>query len=65
MKYNIELIENYLKEHNLSKSAFCKKCGISLSVLKSIYAGKVIRTLTAVRVLDELKVDFYCLIQFK
>ncbi len=64
MKYNIELLENYMKTNNLTKTAFCKKCGISLSVLKNIYAGKTIRIINAVCVLDELKVSFNSFIQF-
>ena len=31
-----EIFENYMKEHNLSKNAFCKLCKISPSVLKKI-----------------------------
>ncbi len=31
-----EIFENYMKEHNLSKTAFCELCKISPSVLKKI-----------------------------
>lgn len=31
-----ELIENYIKQHDLSKNKFCKLCKISPSVLKKI-----------------------------
>lgn len=31
-----ELILNYMKENNLSKTAFCKKCKISTVTLKKI-----------------------------
>lgn len=31
-----ELIENFIKENNLSKSKFCKKCKISQSTLNKI-----------------------------
>ena len=31
-----ELIENFIKENNLSKSKFCKKCKISQSTLDKI-----------------------------
>ena len=35
-----EIFENYIKEHNLSKTAFCKLCKISPSVLKKIMSNK-------------------------
>ena len=28
-KYNIKLIDNFLKENNLTKTEFCKRCKIS------------------------------------
>ena len=31
-----EIFENYMKKNNLSKTAFCKLCKISPSVLKKI-----------------------------
>ena len=31
-----ELIENFIKENNLSKSKFCEMCKISLSTLNKI-----------------------------
>ena len=31
-----ELIENFIKDNNLSKSKFCKMCKISLSTLNKI-----------------------------
>ena len=34
-----ELIENYLKENNLSKTKFCKICKISYSTYKKIMSS--------------------------
>ena len=32
----VELITDYMQEHNLSKSAFCHKCKISIGTLNKI-----------------------------
>ena len=37
--WNIELIDNYIKSNNLSKTQFCKLCGISTYILKKLYLG--------------------------
>ena len=34
-----EIIENYMKEHNLSKTKFCKICKISPSTFNKIMAN--------------------------
>lgn len=34
--YKTELILNYMKENNLSKTAFSKKCGINPQILNKI-----------------------------
>ena len=34
---NTKLIDNFLKENNLSKTQFCKLCNISLQTLKNVY----------------------------
>lgn len=33
---NINFIKNYLKENKMSKTKFCKLCGINFSTLKKI-----------------------------
>jgi len=35
--YRTEIIEKYLKENKISKAEFCRRCGISNTVLKNIY----------------------------
>ena len=35
-KINIEIIEKFIKENKISKTAFCKMCKISLSTLNKI-----------------------------
>ena len=37
IRFNIDLIENYIKKHNLSKKEFCRLCGISCFVLQKIF----------------------------
>lgn len=36
-KCNIKLIDNFLKENNLTKTEFCKRCKISKYSLSKIY----------------------------
>ena len=36
MAYNLEYIEKYMKENNLTKTGFCKVCGFSYGVLQKI-----------------------------
>ena len=38
--YRTEIIEKYLKENKISKAEFCRRCGISNTVLKNIYMQK-------------------------
>lgn len=39
--YKTELILNYMKENNLSKTAFSKKCGINPQVLNKILNNQI------------------------
>jgi len=48
-----ELLGNYMREHNLSKKAFCKMCKISLPTLNKILNGE--RT---VRIAPLYKISF-------
>lgn len=34
------LFDKYMEQNNLSKTAFCKKCKITLPTLNKIYSGK-------------------------
>ena len=36
-KFNTKLIDDYINENNLTKTEFCKKCGISKYHLAQIY----------------------------
>jgi transcriptional regulator with XRE-family HTH domain len=38
-KINIEILKNYMKEQQLSKTEFCKQCKISMEVLNKILAN--------------------------
>ncbi len=55
-----ELIENFIKENNLSKSKFCKMCKISQSTLNKIMTNsenfKIIALFKIARV---LKIQVY------
>ena len=49
-KYNLDLIENFLKENNLSKKEFAKMCGLSVKTVDRIYAGKNIKMATLIKI---------------
>ena len=61
MKYRVktEIITNYLQEHKLSKTAFCKLCGVSLSSLNKLLANNYnMRGTTFVKIVKRLGVKF-------
>lgn len=53
-----ELIEKYIKDNNLSMTAFCKKCKIGLSVYKKIMSGSLkIRINSIVKIVKVLNIE--------
>lgn len=36
-KFNLKIIIDYMNEHNISKTEFCRRCKIDSSVLKKIF----------------------------
>lgn len=57
--YKIELIDEFLKKNNMSKSGFCKECGISLHSLKKIYNQDFsLRVSKVLKVANKLGVSF-------
>ena len=46
---NTERIDNYLKENNLSKTKFCKQCGVSYSVFNKLYKSDLKIKITSLR----------------
>ncbi len=57
-RYNIKLLEAYLKKNKLTKTAFCKKCRISMGTLCRFYkqSGKI-RLSTLFKVIWTMKVS--------
>lgn len=57
--YNVEMVENYIKENKLTKKAFCEKCNISVTTLykvlnnKNVYLGTIYRIAKVIHI--ELK----------
>ena len=57
--WNIDLINNYIRSNNLSKTQFCKKCGISTYILKKIYSCNMhIGIKIWLKIADFLEVDY-------
>ena len=55
MLMDILKIINYIREHKLTKSDFCKKCGITPSMLDDIvYFGKSVDFKVAQKLADEI-----------
>lgn len=53
---NVKIIEDYIKNNNLSKTKFCKMCGISLynlnKILKNDLTVKIIPLLKVIKYID-------------
>lgn len=57
---NILRIINYIREHKLTKSEFCKKCGITPSMLDDIvYFGKSVDFKVAERISQVMGMGVY------
>ena len=55
-----ELIENFIKDNNLSKSKFCKLCKISQSTLNKIMTNsKNFRIIALFKIARVLKIQVY------
>ena len=39
--FNVEIIENYMKENNLTKKEFCRGCGLMPSTFERIFWGHI------------------------
>ena len=53
-KINVELISNFINKNNLTKTKFCKLCGISLKTLNKFYNNDF--SLTIPQLIKVLKV---------
>ncbi len=58
-KFKTEIIENYLKENKISKTKFCKLCGITLSTLMRIMNNENYRVSALFKISKELKLQVY------
>ena len=55
-----ELIENFIKENNLSKSKFCEMCKISQSTLNKIITNNEnFRIIALFKIARVLKIEVY------
>lgn len=39
--YNVKLIEDFMKENRITKTEFCKRCGLDLGTLDRVLLGHV------------------------
>lgn len=61
---NKELIEGYIKEHNLTKTKFCKMCKISYSTLTRILNDYDFYLIALFRIARVMEVEVYNLFNF-
>ena len=54
----MKLIDNYIKQNNLSKTKFCKLCGISYYILKQMYLGNMhINIEVWIKIVEKLNIN--------
>jgi transcriptional regulator with XRE-family HTH domain len=57
---NVELIKNYMKEQQISKTEFCRQCKVSMEVLNKILANKPnFRILALFKIARKLNVQIH------
>lgn len=54
-----EMITNYLKEHDLSKTKFCKLCKISVSTYNKIMNGENFNLVALCRIAKKIEVELH------
>ena len=55
-----EIIENYMKEHNLSKNKFCKMCNVNIQTLNKILKNDFrFRVNALFKIARVLKIEVY------
>ncbi len=64
-RFKIEVLEDYRKNKGLSKTKFCKLCGVSYSVYKRLENQDLnIRTISFIKIVDFLGVKCRDLVDF-
>ena len=58
-EFNKEIIEKYVKANKISKTEFCKLCGISLCTLGKIMNNKNYRLKALFKIAKVLKTQIY------
>ena len=56
---NTEIIDNYLKENKLSKTKFCKVCGISRGTLEKVMKNENVRITVLFKIARVLNVPIH------
>ncbi len=58
MEINTQLIEQYIKNNNISKAEFCKRCNISSQTLRQILSNeRTNMTYSIINIADILNVE--------
>lgn len=58
-EFKSEIIENYLKENKISKSKFCKMCGISPCTLNRIIKNKNYKIIALFKIARVIKIQVH------
>ena len=56
---NVSKIRNYIEEHGLTKTEFCKRCGISISAFNRALAGMNGKLSTLFKIAKEMKIHIH------
>lgn len=54
-----EVFENYMKEHNLTKTEFCKLCGIGVQTFNRIISRQNFRISALFKIAKVIKVEVW------
>ena len=66
VKFNLKLIKNYINENQLTKTEFCKRCKIHISVLNKIFVNQTnFRYIALFKISKELNIHIAKLFQNK
>ncbi len=62
LRYNHQLFLDYMRKNNLTKTEFCKLCGINKSTLSNIFNNKNVRLISALKIADTIKTSLHSML---
>lgn len=56
---NVKIIVDYIKNNNMTKTAFCKTCKISVSTLNRVLAGENVKLISLAKIAKAINIQLY------